>query len=92
MNNPHLLTHTEVAKRLGHTPKWLYRNLKRLQRESGFPLAIPVVRRWDGAAIDRWIAAKSTPAVSGSAPLDDAAMAALLDQRAAQLAQTRAAG
>lgn len=52
-----LLDASEVAKRLGRSRSWFYDHQKELDA-AGFPRPLPVVDRWDPAAIDAWLAAQ----------------------------------
>jgi predicted DNA-binding transcriptional regulator AlpA len=52
-----LINRAAVARRLGHSLEWLYKNMRELLAQ-GFPM--PVVgnlraARWDPVAIDRWL-------------------------------------
>ncbi|HVB81211.1 MAG TPA: hypothetical protein VNE82_14830 [Candidatus Binataceae bacterium] len=49
-----LLNIAGVAQRLGRSRAWFYQHRSELEAV-GFPRSIPVVRRWDPAAIDRWL-------------------------------------
>lgn len=44
-----------VARRLGRSRSWFYEHRKELERQ-GFPAPLPIVDRWDPAAVDAWIA------------------------------------
>lgn len=55
MTDRRCLTEVEVAAKLGRDRAWFCRNKKRLIRKEGFPPMLPVVRRWDEAAIDAWL-------------------------------------
>ena len=85
-----LLDRAGVARKLGVTVEWLYRNLGPLTID-GFPrpaFGRMSGARWDSAAIDRWLDAKlpptGGPAPSGAGAAD--AWADALDARAADLA------
>lgn len=58
MTRPHrpALTRAQVAAELGETLDWFYRNRKRLERDHGFPPALPGTngRKWDLKAINAW--------------------------------------
>jgi predicted DNA-binding transcriptional regulator AlpA len=43
-----------VAKRLGRSRSWFYEHRAELER-CGFPLPLPVVRRWNPPAVDAWV-------------------------------------
>lgn len=93
MSDPRLLTRAEVATRLRRPKAWLDRNIKRLQAEHSFPRALPLVGRWDAMAIDNWISRQNgAPATAAASvePASDLDQAALLDQRAAEMARPRA--
>ena len=49
------LTDVEVAAKLGRDRAWFARNKKRLIEKEGFPPMLPILRRWDEAAIDAWL-------------------------------------
>jgi hypothetical protein len=49
-----LVTKATVARALGYTAGWGYRNIERLQREAGFPLAVEGTGRFDLAAVVAW--------------------------------------
>lgn len=88
MPDPITWTPAEVAAALGRSLDWYYRNITRL-RAAGFPAPLPIVRRYDPAAVRRWIAAAAgAPPAAGeiSPATDDAeAWAAQLDRNAAAL-------
>jgi hypothetical protein len=78
----------DVAAALGHRTHWFWRNRAKLSA-AGFPLPLPIVRRYDPAAVRRWISgqAGATPA----SPVDDVdAWAARLDRRAGELGRQTA--
>lgn len=52
-----LLDVAGVARRLNRSRAWLYANRRRLET-AGFPVPLPIVGRWDPAAVDAWIAAQ----------------------------------
>lgn len=53
-----MLTAREVAHRLGHCEEWLRQHSAELKAE-GFPDMDPLLGRWDGYAIDRWLDARN---------------------------------
>jgi hypothetical protein len=73
----------EVAAALGHSVQWFYQRARAL-RAAGFPQPLPIVRRYDPAAVRAWIDRQQPqPTVSSSQTAD--AWAAELDRRAALL-------
>lgn len=91
-----LLTREELATKLRRSVAWTYRNLARIQRKEGFPLA--VLGLYSEAAVDRWIRERSQPGItvettvtlpplSLDTPRDDDD--SRLDDRARQLAHGR---
>ncbi len=57
-----LLNMAEVARKLGRSVEWFYRNRRRLEREHGFPASIAGLgKRWDPAAIDAWLDRQMAP-------------------------------
>lgn len=54
---PRLLTVAQVAARLGIATETLYRTIRRLRDDHGFPRPLPgLSHRYDPLAIDAWIA------------------------------------
>lgn len=85
----------DVAAALGHGLGWFYQNVRRL-RAAGFPPPLPVVRRYDPAAVRAWIVAQSSAHKCGDdvgdvweppGPDDDDAWGRVLDHRARRLGQ-----
>lgn len=78
----------KVADMIGRSLPWIYRNIRTLQADHGFPKPLPVIRLYDPLAIEQWVAKQRgevspAAAVSGQPPID---WAAVLDERAAGLA------
>lgn len=86
MSGRRLLNMREVGERLGHGYHWFRKRRRAMERDEGFPGPIRTCGlRWDGDAIDRWIAAQGKPTVSidiGDGPIE---VADLLDQRARRI-------
>ena len=55
MTDRRCLDDVQVAAKLGRDREWFHRNKKRLIEEEGFPKPLPILRRWDEAAIDAWL-------------------------------------
>lgn len=49
-----------VATLLGRPTEWFYRNREALEAE-GFPRRLPVVRLWERAAVEAWLARQRPP-------------------------------
>ena len=49
------LDDVEVAAKLGRDREWFRRNKRKLIEEQGFPRPLPILRRWDEAAINAWL-------------------------------------
>src|SRR5260221_29395 len=102
MSNPHApaprgyLTPAELAERLTAKPTWLENNLRRLERDLGFPHTAPGMgHRYDPLAVRLWqdrnlpphLAAAAPraeltePAAPALEPLDEDEIAELLDGR-----------
>lgn len=78
-----LLAAPAVAKLLGHSSSWFYRNRGRLEEQHGFPAPVAGCGlRWDSAAIHRWLDAQQAPGPAGAA----GDVSALLIQRAGAMA------
>lgn len=87
------LTLAQVAKRFGKSRIWMYRHMRDLAANHGFPPPIPGFGRvWDPRAIEAWLEAQRAPKPPIAAAPDAAAVAPeldwaeILDQRAAALA------
>lgn len=83
------LTLRQVAKALGKEPWWMYRHLKRLQAEHGFPRRDAAMGGFDALAVTAWQDRRAGigPAMVGpvTPPEDIAAWADELDRRAGAL-------
>lgn len=55
MTDRRCLDEVQVAAKLGRNRQWFASNKKRLIEEEGFPKPLPILRRWDEAAIDAWL-------------------------------------
>lgn len=79
----------EVAAALGVSRGWLYRHGRALHA-AGFPAPLPIVRRYDPAAVRAWIASQRGEEPPDPPAEDDiAGWAAHLDRRARQLGRAR---
>lgn len=85
------LTLRQVAGRLGKTPAWMYRHVKRLQAAHGFPLRDNAMGGFDPRAITDWqnrragFAPPLTTTIDMPAIEDLAQWGAELDRRAGGL-------
>lgn len=91
-----LLTLSEVARELGVSRSWLYANVARLERENGFPPAVPGMgTRRLSTALERWLQANQPPELRDPQPKsvaapdyhDIEAWRAVLDFRAEEIVQ-----
>jgi predicted DNA-binding transcriptional regulator AlpA len=63
----------EAAKRLNRSRSWFYKHREKLRRR-GFPDPLPVVDRWDAAAIDAWRLRQATMCAAVRNDEEDAAL------------------
>ena len=63
-----LLCTQDLAKLLGRTPDWFYRNRKNLIETEGFPQPVRGLgtSMWDVEAVEAWLDAQRPPALSAT--------------------------
>ena len=68
-----LLDAAAVVKRLNRSRSWFYKRREKLRRR-GFPDPLPVIDRWDPAAIDAWLRRQATMCAAVRNDEEDAAL------------------